>query len=135
MSMCLFCLSALTDALLCRRFPAGTYAAASHLPAILLDAILNLPYFLVSIRNALLPIAPHVIAPAPPAPARAQARAPQPAAAASSSTSEKQAEGPDSEHEINSSDTGSEADVESNEGGESWVSLKNKASRSAPDVA
>lgn len=112
-------------------FAAGTYAAASHLPAILLDAVLNLPYFLISIRNALLPIAPHVIAPAP----RAPARAPQPAAAAASSTSEKQAEGPDSEHEINSSDTGSEADVESNEGGESWVSLKNKASRSAPDVA
>lgn len=113
---------------------AGTYAATSHLPAILLDAILNLPYFIISIRNALLPIAPHAIAAGPPAPP-APAPAPQPAAAASTSTSEKQAEGADSEHEINSSDTGSEADVESNEGGESWVSLKSKASRSGPDPA
>ncbi|KAI1791665.1 hypothetical protein LXA43DRAFT_389248 [Ganoderma leucocontextum] len=115
---------------------AGTYAAASQLPSILLDAILNLPYFLISIRNALLPIAPHIIAPAPPVPP-AVAPIPQPAAAAAAS-SEKQAEGTESEHEPTSSDTGSEADVESNEGygsgvGESWVSLKSKAS--PPDAA
>ncbi|KAM5538033.1 hypothetical protein V8D89_008230 [Ganoderma adspersum] len=120
---------------------AGTYAAASQLPAILLDAILNLPYLLISIRNALLPVAPHVIAPAPPAPpAPAPAPQPQPAAAAATSSSEKQAEGTDSEHEPTSSDTGSEADVESNEGygsgvGESWVSLKNKAARPGTDAA
>ncbi|PIL24462.1 hypothetical protein GSI_14216 [Ganoderma sinense ZZ0214-1] len=129
---------------------AGTYAAAAELPAILLDAILNLPYFLISIRNALLPIAPHVIAPAPPArPAPTSAPAPQPSAAAASassaSASEKLAEGADSEHEheheLNSSDTGSEADVESNEGGygsgvgESWVSLKSKGKASAESQA
>ena len=126
---------------------AGTYAAASRLPAIVLDAILNLPYLLISIRNALLPIAPHVIAPAPPLPpAPAPAPQPQPAAAAATSSSEKRAEGVDSEHEHEheheptSSDTGSEADVESNEGygsgvGESWVSLKSKAAKPGTDAA
>ena len=126
---------------------AGTYAAASRLPAIVLDAILNLPYLLISIRNALLPIAPHVIAPAPPAPpapAPAPQPQPQPSAAAATSSSEKRAEGVDSEreheHEPTSSDTGSEADVESNEGygsgvGEWWVSLKSKAEKPGTDAA
>ena len=119
------------------RFAAGTYALASQLPYIVLDAILNLPYFLISIRNALLPIAPHVVpsAPAPRAPVPAPAPAPKQPGVPPAATSEKTTEGTDSEHEHNSSDTGNEADVESNEGygsgvGESWVSLKSKSARS-----
>ncbi|KAI0780424.1 hypothetical protein BD413DRAFT_488945 [Trametes elegans] len=107
---------------------AGTYALASYLPAFLLDALLNIPYILVSARNALLPIPPRVttsVAPAPPAPAQPrQPLAIQPA------IPEKH-EGTDSDPERDASEAGSEADVESNEGygsgvGESWVSLKSK---------
>ncbi|KAI0374661.1 hypothetical protein BV20DRAFT_935214 [Pilatotrama ljubarskyi] len=109
---------------------AGTYAFASHLPAFLLDALLNIPYVIVSIRNALLPIPPRIpsaattsLAPAPPAAPPAQ----QPPVA--QQTIPEKLEGTDSGSEP--SEAGSEADVESNEGygsgvGESWVSLKSK---------
>ncbi|KAI0748697.1 hypothetical protein C8Q80DRAFT_1173172 [Daedaleopsis nitida] len=107
---------------------AHTYAMASHLPSLLLDALLNVPYLLISIRNALLPIPPRVVVPPPSAAAATQP--PPLAPAAVDSLKEKQQEGTDSEHEH--SETGSEADVESgNEGsgsgvGESWVSLKSR---------
>ncbi|KAI0361858.1 hypothetical protein OH77DRAFT_1440854 [Trametes cingulata] len=113
---------------------AGTYALASHLPAFLLDALLNIPYIIVSIRNALLPIPPRLppasttsLAPAPP-----QQPAQQQPPVAQQTIAEKQ-EGTDSgsDPEREASEAGSEADVESNEGyasgvGESWVSLKSK---------
>ncbi|TBU46448.1 hypothetical protein BD309DRAFT_988818 [Dichomitus squalens] len=119
---------------------ARTYAVAARLPVVLLDAVLNLPYLLISVRNALLPVAPHVV-PAAPAPKAAPAPAPQqPPAPASEKTSEKAAEGTDSEHEHNLSDAGSEADVESNEGygsgvGESWQTDEPNHAISTPPQA
>ncbi|KAF8643847.1 hypothetical protein AX16_008864 [Volvariella volvacea WC 439] len=44
---------------------AHTYTVASYLPGLLLDGLLNLPYFLISIRNALLPTQPFVLPPPP----------------------------------------------------------------------
>ena len=108
---------------------AGTYAFASYLPAFLLDAILNFPYVLASVRNALLPIPPRVIMP-PPASAPAAAAPAQQPSLAQQTIAEKH-EGTDSDPEHDASEAGSEADVESNEGygsgvGESWISLKSK---------
>jgi len=37
---------------------AATYALASKLPSFILDALVNLPHFLISVRNALLPVTP-----------------------------------------------------------------------------
>ncbi|KAI0820215.1 hypothetical protein BC628DRAFT_1423141 [Trametes gibbosa] len=103
---------------------AGTYAIASYLPAFWLDTLLNIPYIIVAIRNALLPIPPPIMDVRPPqeiASASAEAKRVVP-----QETPEKH-EGPDGEHEHSASETGSEADVESNSGvGESWVSLKTK---------
>ncbi|KAI0332567.1 hypothetical protein GY45DRAFT_1246518 [Cubamyces sp. BRFM 1775] len=113
---------------------AGTYAFASYLPAFLLDTILNIPYLLVSIRNALLPIPPRVITPPPLAATGAAAPPAQQPPLVQQTIAEKH-EGTDSdpepEPEHDASEAGSEADVESNEGygsgvGESWVSLKSK---------
>ena len=98
---------------------ARTYALASNLPALILDTLLNLPAFLLSIRNALLPVPPRLPYPPPALPAAAPPPAapkPQPAEAPADSEADAL------------SDTGSEADVESGaEGsgvGESWISLK-----------
>ncbi|CDO77931.1 hypothetical protein BN946_scf184679.g10 [Trametes cinnabarina] len=119
---------------------AGTYAFASYLPAFLLDTLLNIPYILVSLRNALLPIQPHVIMPTPAAATASIAPAP-PAPTAQplvvqQTIPEKPEGGTDSDPEREASEAGSEADVESNEGygsgvGESWVSLKSKPSEHA----
>ena len=114
---------------------AHTYAIASRLPAIVLDALLNIPYLLISIRNALLPVPPRVILPPPAAAAAAApAAAPPRSVEAPAPAVEKQpvaeGTGTDSEHEH--SETGSEADVESNSGvGESWVSLKSRSQEDA----
>ena len=37
---------------------AGTYALASKLPSFILDGLINLPHFLISVRNGLLPVTP-----------------------------------------------------------------------------
>ena len=100
---------------------ARTYALASNLPSLLLDALLNLPAFLVSIRNAMLPVPPRLPYP-PPVP---------PASTTIPPTQLRQKPNvespPDSDPDVRS-DTGSDADVESGaEGsgvGESWISLK-----------
>jgi len=97
---------------------ARTYGFAAGLPPLVLDALLNFPYLLISIRNALLPIPPRVAHPYPP-PVIPPARA----------TDIHEESDPEEHHENTdvSSDVGSEADVESNEGsgvGESWISLK-----------
>ena len=42
---------------------AGTYALASKLPLSILDTLINLPHFLVSVRNALLPATPARVVP------------------------------------------------------------------------
>ncbi len=106
---------------------AHTYAFASYLPPLLLDALLNIPYFLASIRNALLPIPPRVTVPPP---AAAAAHPPPPPPAAVEKHPPAPSSGTDSEPEH--SETGSEADVESNSGvGESWVSLRSRQSEAA----
>ena len=92
---------------------------ASHLPSVLLDGLLNLPYFLISIRNWLLPVQPFRQPPGnlPPVPTVKQE---------SSVTTEVKEESLNcaSENEANS-----EGDVESNSGDtveSSWVSLNKK---------
>ena len=112
---------------------AHTYAFASYLPPLLLDALLNIPYFLASVRNALLPVPPRVILP-PRAAAAAQPPPPPPAPAVEKQKQQAASSGTDSEHEHEHehSETGSEADVESNSGvGESWVSLKSRSTDAA----
>ncbi|EIM89815.1 uncharacterized protein STEHIDRAFT_145043 [Stereum hirsutum FP-91666 SS1] len=125
---------------------ASTYALASYLPTSILDIILNIPHFLLSIRNALVYAPPRVVMPPRPsttsttAPARplpeSSTAASAPTVGTTAGTSEKQTNrgdesgsgsGSEQEHEV--SETGSEADVESNTGeghamGESWVSLQ-----------
>lgn len=122
---------------------AGTYTFASFLPPVLLDGLLSLPHILVGIRDRLLPVPPAQVypAPAPPPPASASEsktlpptptssmvlhRSPRPLPTIPQATppAEPQSDAEDG-HE-----TGSEADVESNEGdvessgvGSSWVSL------------
>ncbi|KAI0063432.1 hypothetical protein BV25DRAFT_428639 [Artomyces pyxidatus] len=125
---------------------AMTYAAASHLPISLLDVLLNIPHFLISARNAFIPVPPRVPGPGfspipPPAPAPAEAPAPAAATAPTPTSTAHIPEvpvkpqdvdsAPASDHEHDASETGSEADIESNEGdgsgvGDSWVSLKPK---------
>ena len=113
---------------------ARTYAIASTLPSLILDSLLNLPHLLTSLRNRLLPVPPPAVLPhipqEPPAPVAGFQRRPL---AEREATILGNASAPapvdsDSEHHGDiSSETGSEADVESNEGsgvGESWVSLK-----------
>ena len=43
---------------------AGTYVLASKLPLFILDALINLPHFLVSVRNGLSPAVPTAMIPA-----------------------------------------------------------------------
>ncbi|KAL0946791.1 hypothetical protein HGRIS_012964 [Hohenbuehelia grisea] len=99
---------------------ANTYRVASHLPSIILDTLLMIPHVLISIRNALLPVQPY-IRPSVPSTLPPPSSVPPPLDISSS-------EHEDSGHEL--SETGSEADVESNpgDGGEdgSWVSLKKR---------
>ncbi|TFY58770.1 hypothetical protein EVG20_g8026 [Dentipellis fragilis] len=113
---------------------ASTYALASCLPTALLDAILSIPHRLFSLQSALRP-APDSLAPSPPS-----YTVPAPAPAAKPYTVQPQAEeeasaGSEQEQERHDvSETGSEADVESNAGdgvgmGESWVSLKTRSSQ------
>ena len=96
---------------------------ASNLPALILDTLLNLPAFLLSIRNALLPVPPRLPYPSPVPPPMSTSTAP-------AQLRPQPEETPvDSESE-NLSDTGSDADVESSVGGsgvgESWISLKSE---------
>ncbi|KAK1218851.1 hypothetical protein PQX77_018467 [Marasmius sp. AFHP31] len=100
---------------------ARTYKVASYLPNLILDTLLNVPHFLISVRNAILPTQPFV-QPSSTAPA-----------SASLAPARRQDEESASSNEVDRSDheTGSEADVESNSSGEvssgvdsSWVSLR-----------
>ncbi|KAJ7827489.1 hypothetical protein B0H14DRAFT_2814477 [Mycena olivaceomarginata] len=96
---------------------ASTYKFASFLPPLLLDTLINIPHFLISVRNRLLPVQPFVRHP-PPLPPIERAQ-PPPAAA--------QSEEEESGNDL--SETGSEADIESNSGDGggvgTWVNLKN----------
>jgi hypothetical protein len=108
--------------------PANTYRIASHLPSFLLDVILNIPHFLISIRNALLPIPPALPQSSPPSVPPSL-----PTAQTSDSLATAAAEGSDQDQDHegghDSSEASSEAEVESGLGepgcgGSSWVSLK-----------
>ena len=97
------------------RFLAGTYTMASYLPSYILNALLTIPHFLISVRNALLPITPTIAQPYPPPVASPVVATTSPAIEVAKATEEL------SEHEA--SDTGSDADTESNSSGveSSWV--------------
>ncbi|KAJ7286149.1 hypothetical protein C8J57DRAFT_658689 [Mycena rebaudengoi] len=98
---------------------ASTYKFASFLPSLFLDTLISIPHFLISVRNALLPVQPFIRHP-PPLPSAQRAPAP-PAEPVRSDEDE-------SGNDLSQSETGSEADVESNSGDAtgvgSWVSLK-----------
>ncbi|KAH7889594.1 hypothetical protein F5I97DRAFT_555761 [Phlebopus sp. FC_14] len=121
---------------------AATYTAASFLPTVLLDGLLNLPHILMGIRNRLLPIPPAQVYPTP-ASNVAAATAPVPGTPSSMPTSStkpyrsphsSRTSSPVGVHGSGTEDgheTSSEADVESNVGdgdgsgvGSSWVSLR-----------
>jgi len=99
-------------------FPANTYRVASHLPSLILDGLLNIPHFLISIRNRILPVEPFVRQiPDLPLPPPVSPRRVIPADG-----------GGGDEHDESGnerSETSSEADAESNasESVESWISL------------
>ena len=101
---------------------ATTYRLASHLPASLLDTLLNFPYYLIAVRNALLPAQPFVI---PPSDVEELPLPAAPAAGAHKQTTSENDESSGNER----SETGSDADVESNNTGDassvdhSWISL------------
>ncbi len=99
---------------------APTYRIASHLPTVLLDGLINLPYFLISIRNRLLPVQPF----------RAPlANVPPPVASKRTKAPKDEAPAPEKTPESSDFETNSDADVESNIGDaaeSSWVSLNNK---------
>ncbi|EMD37938.1 hypothetical protein CERSUDRAFT_113080 [Gelatoporia subvermispora B] len=115
---------------------AGTYALASYLPPLILDALLNLPHFLSTLRNGFLLVPPRAI-PSQPLPPVQPASTAQPTAPQGEKSAQQPEELPrvsdgEQEHE-QLSETGSDADVESNSGygsgvGESWVSLSGRAS-------
>ncbi|KAF8226776.1 hypothetical protein L208DRAFT_1393274 [Tricholoma matsutake] len=94
---------------------ANTYRIASHLPSLILDGLLNVPYILISIRNRILPVEPFLRRP-PDFPL------PPPVAPKRASTTNDN-EGHERDESGNErSETNSEADVESN-ASESWISL------------
>lgn len=93
---------------------------ASHLPSVLLDGLLSLPYFLISIRNRLLPVQPF---------RQPSENLPPPVTAVQQEktvTTEVKEESQDCTSEI---EANSDADIESNSGDtveSSWVSLNKK---------
>ena len=92
---------------------------ASHLPCILLDGLLNLPYFLISIRNWLLPVQPFRQPP--------EALPPVPTVKEENSVTTEVKE--ESKNCASENEANSEGDVESNSGDtveSSWVSLNKK---------
>ncbi|PFH54259.1 hypothetical protein AMATHDRAFT_53151 [Amanita thiersii Skay4041] len=96
---------------------ASTYKLASYLPSLLLDRLLNLPAFLISIRNRLLPIQLHVS----PSQAPPRAAVPNPSALLPDKQNSQE-----SAQDNNHDDVGSEAETESNvseAADNSWIRL------------
>ncbi|KDR81713.1 hypothetical protein GALMADRAFT_239864 [Galerina marginata CBS 339.88] len=96
---------------------ASTYEFASHLPSLVLEGLLSLPHFLISLRNRLLPIQPFLDPPI---------SLPPPVTAKQEQEKETLAQIKD-----DTSSENSDADVESNTGDtvdSSWVSLHKKPS-------
>jgi hypothetical protein len=108
----------------------------SHLPGGVLDIIIGIPYLLLAAHKALSQSRASAVVPElPPAPAPCTAPIPPevPASPGKETTNSAQ----NSEHERDTSENGSEADVESNDGAgvsESWVSL-NPQSTTTPSEA
>jgi hypothetical protein len=101
----------------------------SHLPGAVLDIIISIPYLLLSSHKALSQRTrepPAAVKAPPPAPAFVPRTAPVPPGVPTSEVKETTDSAQTSEHERDTSENGSEADVESNDGAgvsESWVSL------------
>jgi len=105
---------------------ACTYRMASHLPSLLLDGLLSLPHFLISIRNRLLPVQPFQL-PTVDTPA--------------SSVPEVKLQDTgdpllydDKAESASVFETNSEPDTEGDDGGGSWVSLKKAPSENSVSV-
>jgi hypothetical protein len=99
---------------------------ASHLPSLLLDGLLSLPHFLISIRNRLLPVQPFQL-PTVDTPA--------------SSVPEVKLQDTgdpllydDKAESASVFETNSEPDTEGDDGGGSWVSLKKAPSENSVSV-
>jgi len=127
---------------------AGTYALASKLPSFVVDGLINLPHFLISVRNGLLPVTPTRMIPAdqlpPPAGQHQKVVTKAHAGPVSSSqthakissvatvTTQTRDEEPSSGDETRSNPSSNDdADVESNAGDpsmveSSWVNLHEK---------
>ncbi|GLB34778.1 putative fungal family of unknown function (DUF1776) [Lyophyllum shimeji] len=96
---------------------ANTYRIASYLPSSILDILLNIPHFLISIRDRLLPAEPYML---PTPDTRPPPVAPKPSIATAASSQ------PTSESERDVSENSSEADVESSASDgvdNSWIRL------------
>lgn len=102
---------------------AYTYRMASHLPSLLLDGLLSLPHFLISIRNRLLPAQPFQ----------------RPTVNTSVPEVKPQDTGDphlsdDNAESASVFETNSEPDTEGDDGGGSWVSLKKAPSENSVSV-
>jgi hypothetical protein len=108
----------------------------SHLPGAVLDIIIGIPYLLLAAHKALSQSRASAVVPEPP-PAPAPCTAPVPPEVPAGPEKETTDSAQNSEHERDTSENGSEADVESNDGAgvsESWISL-NPHSTTTPSEA
>lgn len=99
---------------------------ASHLPSLLLDGLLTLPHFLVSIRNRLLPVQPFQL-PTVDTPASLMPEV-KPLDTGDPHYDDDKAES------ASMFETNSEPDTEGDDGGGSWVSLKKAPSENSVSV-
>jgi hypothetical protein len=127
---------------------AGTYALASKLPSFILEGLINLPHFLISVRNGLLPVTPTRTIPAnqlpppvtqqqkavtktherPISPSQKHAKVSSAATVTTQTRDEESSSGDETRSNPGSND---DADVESNAGDasvveSSWVNLHEK---------
>ncbi|KAF5330387.1 hypothetical protein D9619_005467 [Psilocybe cf. subviscida] len=126
------------------RFSVGagalTYRVASHLPSIILDGLINLPHFLISLRNRLLPLQPFRDPPFDLPPPSTMSKRPAGSSAGSvvvsttlsrSAILKRAGTEPSSPSPYSSELETNDADVESNAGDaveNSWVSLNSRHS-------
>lgn len=108
----------------------------SHLPGALLDIIISVPYFLLSLHRTLSQTPTPATAPdlelAVPPPTR-----PPPPESPPANVGKESTDSPQTSSERDGSENGSEADVESNDGvavGESWVSLNSTKMSESSEV-
>lgn len=107
-----------------------TSCIVSHLPGSVLDIIISVPYFLLSIHRTLSQTRPPATASELELAATPSTRPSPPEAPAN--VGKESTDSPPTSSERDGSENGSEADVESNDGvgvGESWISLKPDSTR------